>query len=287
MDLDKITDLINRMFSNKLLPSEPKSVYEFSRFVSPYGVLVVFKSGKVLLQHRGLDEVEEFLISINSCGNYSIMIGADEVGKGELFGGILVCGVKILSDAYGKLEKLVSGMDTKKNISLARLERFISEIKSLGVEYALDEIPVEKLKPRSMNKLLTLSYIKVIKEVVDNISPDTPKGSTRIVIDDFGMSRNDRNDVLDSFSSADVVIEPKADDNYLECKVASLISRYYREKFLEYINSKYVVDGVKPGSGNLSDANTIKWLKKWYESYGSIPPFVRRWKVVDNIQKSS
>ncbi|MCS7299298.1 MAG: hypothetical protein RMJ37_04985 [Spirochaetia bacterium] len=287
MDLDKITDLINRTFSNKLLPSEPKSTYEFSRFVSPCGVLVVFKSGKVLLQHKGLDDVEEFLISINSYGNYSIMIGADEVGKGELFGGILVCGVRILSDTYKKLERLASGMDTKRNAHLDRLEKFVSEIKSLGVEYALDEIPVEKLEPRSMNKLLTLSYVKVIKEVVDNVSPDTSKGSTRIVIDDFGMSRNDRNSVLASFSFADVVIEPKADDNYLECKVASLISRYYREKFLEYINSKYVVDGIKPGSGNLSDTNTIKWIRKWYESYGSIPPFVRRWKIIDNIQKSS
>ncbi|MEN2997450.1 MAG: hypothetical protein ABDH28_00200 [Brevinematia bacterium] len=274
--LPTLHNAIESTFNGKFEQKPTSSDYEFSRFTAPHSVLVLYKSGKVVLIHKGMEEVEDFLISFIPEKEYDVMVGLDETGKGELFGNIVLCGVRI-EKLKVEIEKVVSSFNTKNRVSFARYEELFETLKRLGVRFVVKEIEPNKLKPKKMNHLLFKGYLSILEE----LEVDLSKGkSVRIVLDDFGVSRKMLETLRSKYYFAELVVKYGADDEYLECKTASLVSKYFREKHIEEINRKYLLDGVGPGDGNLSDPHTKEWLRKWVLLHGSLPPFVKKWEKV-------
>ena len=279
-DLEEFVNLLSKNFEGLFRFENVKNSYEFARLKFKNGTLVVYSSGKVVLSHFGLDEVEDFIISLES-NDYNVMIGIDETGKGELFGSIIVCAVRIEKNKK-EIEKIVSTSDTKKKLSLNRYEYLFNKLKELGVNYIVKEILPKDILEKKTNKILSNVYL----ELVYSIIKEEDKGKrVRIVLDDFGITSDVRKSIEKKCSFADLIIEHRADDKYVECKTASIISRYHREVFIKKINEEYSIDGIVPGYGNLSDAKTFEWLKKWLSVNGSLPSFVKPWKNV--IEKNT
>lgn len=276
--LDILVSVIKSNFKDIFKIEQPKNEYELARFRSINGTLVIYKTGKLVLSHFGLDRVEDFLISLGKDQEkeYDILIGVDETGKGELFGGIIVCGV-IIESSKREIEKEISSFNTKNKTNFERYEELLNNLKALGVKFIIKEIQPAEILPKKTNKILLKTYISIIEELKLSIPHNK---SSRVVLDDFGMTHKDKEFIKGIYSFSKVIIEHKADDNYLECKTASLISKYYRERFIQKINKEYSIDGIQPGSGNLSDPNTKEWLRRWVALEGTIPPFVKRWKNV-------
>lgn len=282
--LDSIISKLEQTFSNQFSKLQPSNEYEFSRYSFPNSTVIIYKSGKVVISGREIERLRDFFVEFSELNKgdnkFRYLIGIDETGKGEIIGSIIICGVLIDTSVTDlkEIEKIISGIDTKsKKQNIKKYEEVFQKIISLGVQHKIQEISPEELKPKKTNLIMTEKVIKLLGELTLNIRE---LNSLRITIDDFGFKAKDR--IKEKYNLSEVIIEPKADDNYIECKVASIISRYHREKFLEYINSseEYTIEGIKPLNGNLADPNTIEWLKKWKETKGKLPKFVKKWNIL-------
>ena len=282
--LDSIISKLEQTFSNQFSKLQPSNEYEFSRYSFPNSTVIIYKSGKVVISGREIERLRDFFVEFSELNKgdnkFRYLIGIDETGKGEIIGSIIICGVLIDTSVTDlkEIEKIISGIDTKgKKQNIKKYEEVFQKIISLGVQHKIQEISPEELKPKKTNLIMTEKVIKLLGELTLNIRE---RNSLRITIDDFGFKAKDR--IKEKYKLSEVIIEPKADDNYIECKVASIISRYHREKFLEYINSseEYTIEGIKPLNGNLADPNTIEWLKKWKETKGKSPKFVKKWNIL-------
>jgi ribonuclease HII len=282
--LDSIISKLEQTFSNQFSKLQPSNEYEFSRYSFPNSTVIIYKSGKVVISGREIERLRDFFVEFSELNKgdnkFRYLIGIDETGKGEIIGSIIICGVLIDTSVTDlkEIEKIISGIDTKsKKQNIKKYEEVFQKIISLGVQHKIQEISPEELKPKKTNLIMTEKVIKLLGELTLNIRE---LNSLRITIDDFGFKAKDR--IKEKYNLSEVIIEPKADDNYIECKVASIISRYHREKFLEYINSseEYAIEGIKPLNGNLADPNTIEWLKKWKETKGKLPKFVKKWNIL-------
>lgn len=276
--LNNLIEAIKTKFSHILSEIPPKNKYELTRFKSDKSTLVVYRTGKVVLMHENLNTIEDFLISFLQEDQFEVIIGIDETGKGELFGGIIVCGVKIEKN-FKEIEKLVSTLNTKNKNSYDKYKTVFNKLIELGVEFVVEEIIPSYIKEKSTNLLLSETYYNILRILY----PKEDK-KTRIVLDNFGINKKIKKKIYSTFPKAKIIVEYKADDNYLECKVASIISKYFREEFLIRINESYYIDNLKPGDGNLSKKDTLEWLQKWLEKNKKIPPFVKNWKrVIDKV----
>ncbi|MGB9621584.1 MAG: hypothetical protein ACPL4C_03995 [Brevinematia bacterium] len=283
VNIDKLEHIFKELIKKfNYQELEPKNVYEYKRLRNEDSTLVIYRSGKIVLRGENIEEIEDFLLTFSNLKNYegySTLIGIDETGKGELFGPIVICGVRIIKNQKN-IEKAISTMDTKSNrYSIERYKNLFDKLIELGVIFEIEEIqPIETL-PRTLNRLMFDKCINILDKLTSNYSDNG-----RIVIDNFGINQKEIEFISERYKNYEVIIESKSDENYLECKTASLLSRYHREKIMEDINKRYSVDGIEPGSGNIGNLQTKKWLKKWIELEGTIPYFVKRWdKVIKKL----
>ena len=108
------------------------------------------------------------------------------------------------------------------------------------------------------------------------------------MLDDYGAGFH-LNKYLKALAEAgaEVIKTSKADDIYLESRVASLIAKREQQKVLEAIsrNPEFQIDGISIGSGNAGDPNTLKWLKAWKATGQQWPWFVKRsFKTIREIE---
>jgi len=77
---------------------------------------------------------------------------------------------------------------------------------------------------------------------------------------------------------AEVVVQPAADDRYIEARVASVMAKWERESVMRAINTdpEFCIAGLSVGSGMGGNPQTLAWLRAWKSSGRPWPSFVRR-----------
>jgi len=210
-----------------------------------------------------------------------MICGVDEAGRGPVFGPLVVAGVKIKDDS--KLVEL-KVKDSKK-ISPKRREYLASQIKQIAAEYEVVIIPAKDID--DMRKVMTLNEIEVhaFSKVLKKLKPDICYVDSADVNEErFG------NDIKSNLTfKLEIVSKHKADDIYPIVSAASIIAKTRRDeevmKISEELSKKL---DVSLGSGYPADVITQNFLKKWYEKYGKLPPYVRKsWKTAENIIKEN
>ena len=205
------------------------------------------------------------------------LIGLDETGKGELVGHMHLVGVIFPATLFSNLEQIVNVADTKKTHRFDYWDELFKELTSFmeeGLDFIEERIPPWHIDKYNINKLMDVVYQRILSSFFrrTNIS------ECRIVIDDYGIGKT-----LQRFlnflkkQGAEVVVSQKADDTYLEAKIASLIAKRNREAIIQAINnqSEFTIDNLKIGSGNGNDKRTLEWLDKWYKNGKPWPWFIR------------
>lgn len=195
-----------------------------------------------------------------------VLIGMDEVGKGEIIGSIVLVGVRFPSSIFHRLDLIVDNVDTKYNHRIEYWEeiyRNIEGFKDEGLSFTVEKIlPFEIDK--KINSIMDDRYRKILGRLTSNID-----NRYRIVIDDYRIGKE-----LEQFlrkleyRGAEVIITSKSEDKYLETKVASIIAKWVRIEELRDI-------GI-PGSGNMGNKKTLDWLEEWYRNHEDWPWFVKR-----------
>lgn len=216
-----------------------------------------------------------------------LLIGLDETGKGEMFGHEILAGVVIPQALANDVDRLVGSADTKKGRTFAYWDALYREIDALrenGLQVAIEKIPPWHVDQFNLNKIMDVTYQRILARFLR--TADISKA--RIVLDDYGIG-----DVLSRFlrflgqQGAEVVVASKADDQYLEAKLASIIAKWMQMTVIGAVrkNPEFEVSGLRIGSGNAGDADTLAWLRAWHATGQPWPWFVKRsWQTIRDLE---
>jgi len=206
------------------------------------------------------------------------LVGLDEVGKGEVIGHVILVGVIFPSSIFQEIDRFSGVADTKVKRTVQFWEGIFNKLdfyKSKGLMFLVEKIPPWDFDKYNINNLMDLIY----QRILNYLSQKIPLDRSRIVIDDYGIGPRLKK-FLESLKNAgaEVVITHRADEQYLESRIASLIAKYYQQKSLEaiYKNPEFKLEGEEIGSGNVGDVRTINYLKKWWSEKKKWPWFVKQ-----------
>ena len=199
--------------------------------------------------------------------------------RGPVIGPLVVAGVKFKDDS--KLIEL-KVKDSKK-LSPKRREFLAEKIKQSAAEYEVLVISAKDID--DMRKVMTLNEIEThaFSKVIKKLKPDICYVDSADVNEErFGS------DIQSNLTfKLDIVSKHKADDIYPIVSAASIIAKTRRDEEVRKISLELEKKlNVPLGSGYPADVITQNFLKKWYERYGKLPPYIRKsWKTTENIIK--
>ena len=228
--------------------------------------LTIYTTYKVLIQGNNCFELYEEickLLNINisfenkkkELESISIgqnIIGTDEVGTGDYFGGIVVCASFVPNDKILELTKL--GIKDSKQINdekILKLGKYLIE----NIEHSVLLLNNEKynkiiVEPDiNLNKIKAILHNKVIQSFFkkyNNVKYDD------IIIDGFCTQEKyfeylkNKNDAVKN-----IKLIPKAENKYISVAVSSIIARYYFLKHLDDLSNLYGYKLLKGSSTNV------------------------------------
>ncbi len=256
------------------------------------------KGGKIYCNGSRSDnpEVKEMYDFIDDLTNnkivddYDLYIGLDESGKGEVVGHVILVAAIIFKGCVEKVKNTLGTADTKKKKTFQYWDNLFKEIDQLKRDGCLDFI-IERIEPwefdkYNINKIIDITYQRNL--AVFNNKYSLSEKKVRLVIDNYGVGDNLRTflNFLEK-QGVEVKLLEKADESFIEVRLASVIAKWQREAVINAINSnpEFEIDGLKVGSGNVGNENTRQWLEKWYEKYKSWPWFIKRsFKTIREIE---
>jgi ribonuclease HIII len=204
-----------------------------------------YTSGKLYITK---DE-EEVLDILNE--EYFSTIGADESGKGDYFGPLVVCAAYIHKKEYKKFYKLnirdSKKIDDKIISKIFEAENFKYEVKILKPE----EYNVKIERYKNLNIVLTETY----KEIITKLKNNT--GCEKIVIDAYQAPEK----IIKSFDYK-ISAMTRAEEKELSVALASIIARYFFLEEMKKMSAKYSLEFPKGSS------NVINFARTFVERYG-------------------
>lgn len=233
--------------------------------------ITIFKTNTILFQGLNEDEVSKEICELanivinrekNSNASLSIdlsLMGSDEVGTGDFFGGIVVVASFVPKELISTIKKL--GVKDSKELS----DDKINEIAPILIKkiphtiHLLDDIKYNyftKVRKFNMNKIKALLHNSALLNLKKKIT--TYDG---VIIDAF-TTKDKYFDYLNDTTNVlkDVKLEEKAENKYTCVAVSSIIARYIFLKHLDEL-SKTVNFELPKGAGNKVDLAIQKILK--------------------------
>lgn len=202
---------------------EVKSIYEELRLIKNNIVLILYTSGKLLLQgkEKEVDALSERLskqglkkIKLNKFrSEKGVLIGSDESLKGDTFGGLVVAAVKADEKVREQLKQL--GVADSKKLSDKEIIVMAVRIREIA------ECEVKTIFPKDYNRhKITPLLNKLHQECADYLAPG------KHIVDKYpGCKVGD-------------IQETKAEDKYVEVAAASVLARAAALKQLDSLSMK-------------------------------------------------
>lgn len=251
IDESQIKKLINKYQNYQV---SDNNNYTLFRAKIKSSALTIFTTHKLLIQGNNCfslyEEICEYLNielqhentkeKIESISIGQNIIGTDEVGCGDYFGGIVVCASYVPSDKILELTKL--GIKDSKQID-------DKKIMELG-KYLIENInhTVLLLNNEKYNKIITdpnmnLNIVKAIlhnKVIYTFLNKYPTIKYDNIIVDGF-CSQKKYNEYLNHKKNVvkNVNLIQKAENKYISVAVSSIIARYYFLKHIDDLSNKY------------------------------------------------
>ena len=215
---EDLTPLLNKNFGI----DSPKTVYEIARYKNKDATLVLYSSGKLVIQGKEANKVTKFL---ENHGLEKIkqpqfrkqegwMIGSDESLKGDTFGGITVAAVRADDKIRKQLKEL--GVADSKKLKDTEILYLADQIKKVAPCEILSLLPEEYNREENQTKLLNKLHKRTAKDL----------GSGTHVVDKYPGCK------------VGSIREEKAESKYLEVAAASILARAAAVHQIEYLSSK-------------------------------------------------
>jgi ribonuclease HII len=209
-----------------------------------------------------------------------MICGCDEAGRGPVLGPLVVAGV--LAENEESLRAI--GACDSKQCTPKKREQLAKQIKDLVTNYEVIVLPASDID--DLRKTMTLNELEVFvfSKIIEKLKPDVCYVDAADVNEDrFGK------DILARLSWKPTMISKhKADETYTIVGAASILAKTIRDEHVRHIAQELEKKLNLPlGSGYPADPATRTFLKTWVDTYGDLPPHVRRsWETAQQLLKA-
>src|SRR2546425_3221016 len=213
-----------------------------------------------------------------------LLIGMDETGKGEVLGPSVLVVAVVRRNLASTIEEIIGVADTKKKRQFStwdKLFRSLDQYRGRGLSYEIETIPPWDADKFNVNQIMDVVYQRLLSRLLQGLDPT----DCRIILDDYNIGKNLKR-YMQSLSTggAEVRIEARADENYVEVRTASILSKWRRELAMRKIRENFSLPSAPMGSGNAGEPVTLNWLKAWKATGKPWPWFVKvSWKTVRQL----
>lgn len=205
--------------------------------------------------------------------------GIDEAGKGPCVGSLFIVGALIDEKNIPRLKRL--GVKDSKLLPHKKRVELENKIKKVLENYIIIQVKPDEIDEAiDGNNTLNLNWLEGVKsaEIINKLKPD------KAILDCPSPNiEKYKNFVLNLLNKKiELIVEHKADINYIIVSAASIIAKCEREKEIAKIKKKY----GDCGPGYQSNETTQRFIKENFDKY---PEIFRRswttWKDHDNAKK--
>lgn len=201
------------------------------------------------------------------------VLGIDEAGRGPVIGPMIVAGVMIQEGEESLLE---GSKDSKKLLHKKRLE-LDKKIKENSI-YKIIEVYPKEIDEAVNSKIINLNWLEAYKqaEIINSLKPD------KAIIDcpspNLKAFKNYLKNLLEN-KNIELIVEHKADENYITSSAASILAKVRREEIMDEIKKKY----GNTGPGYTSNDATKKFIAENYNKYPEI--FRHSWSTFKRLSQ--
>jgi ribonuclease HIII len=219
---------------------ETPGEYEEAAFSLDEAKITIYTTGAVYSPH-GHQSFEEAIIKTIEkypiYPQYGIIIGQDEVGKGELFGPMVVSSVAVTQEQAVALQ--FTGAKDSKELSPDRIQELAEEVKAKSIARRTVSIQArrfnelfEQLKKedKTLNDLLAWAHARVLEDVLLDLDEAGKQDSNiLVIIDEFGrVSADKRLKKLVDERGFDLIQTPRAESLSVSVAAASILAKAQR-----------------------------------------------------------
>lgn len=245
-DLKRIKELI--LESKHAYSDITMGEYEAFRIKVAEESVIAYTSGKIVCNGpRAEAGVQTAVLSLApDSPEPGIVIGSDEAGKGEWLGPMVV-GAVALTPSQSRMLQSLGVMDSKE-VPIERLGDLTNEIESICSSRSLLLISPQTFNERfeelhkegkNLNDLLAWGHSKVIAEVYNDITSNTP---IRVVVDEFARKKTEqRLSRVVPLEEIELIQRPRAEDE-IAVAAASILAREAREVWIDRFSDNVDVD---------------------------------------------
>ncbi len=204
------------------------------------------------------------------------ILGIDEAGRGPVIGPMVIAGVLINEKDEQKLRDMQ--VKDSKLIPPAIREDLFKEIKKVAKDYKIIIIQPKEIDNALETPELNLNKLEAIKsaEIINKLKAD------KVIIDCASTNENAyKSFIKDRLNyKPEMIVEHKADTNYIVVGAASILAKVTRDNEIEKIRKKY----GEIGPGYPSNRITQAFIKENWEKHPEI--FRKTWRTYKKFTES-
>jgi ribonuclease HII len=208
-----------------------------------------------------------------------LIAGIDEAGRGPVIGPLVMAGVLIVEEDEAKLKSI--GVKDSKLLFPHEREKLFEQIKTIAKDFSIIVVQPQEIDAAvNGSNGLNLNRLEAKKtaEILNILKPDIA------IIDCPSNNIAAYRELLSSQLSPKpkkIILEHKADMNYIAPAAASILAKVTRDREIEKLHTQLNRDF---GSGYLTDPKTIAFFDQYFLTHPDI--FRKSWQPYqDKLKK--
>lgn len=204
-----------------------------------------------------------------------IIVGVDESGRGPVLGPLVMVAIAMKEEELKKLEWL--GVKDSKLLSPLVREELFERIREVVHDFRVEVIEPDAIDLSVDGEGSNLNWLEAdtSARMVSELRP------ARAILDCPSVNIEAyKKYVANQVTSVELIVEHKADLNYVVVAAASIIAKVIRDRQIERIKQEV---GVDFGSGYMSDPKTQDFLEKYSEEHKHL--FRRSWQSYKKVEE--
>lgn len=209
-----------------------------------------------------------------------MIAGADEAGRGPVFGPMVLCGVLLDERMLEGLKN--AGVRDSKLLTPRRRETLAKLISQKAAKCEIIELSPAEIDELRLVKKINLNEAEAMNfaRIIDRLKPNIAYVDSTDPNPEMFKERIQRH----LRTRPKLVVENFADRKYVIVGAASIVAKVRRDQRVAELHQKY----GDFGSGYSSDPRTIAFLERWVRKHGKLPKFARKsWETAKRIESEA
>ncbi len=207
-----------------------------------------------------------------------LICGIDEAGRGPIVGPLVMAGILVDEKDLPKLEKI--GVKDSKLLTPKKREFLFEKIKKISKKYKILVVQPDEIDAALDSDSLNLNWLEAHKsaEIINELKPDKA-----IVDSPSNNCAAYKRYLLKLLKNKDIeiIVEHKADTNYVVCAGGSILAKVTRDREIEKIKKSI---GNNFGSGYMADPLTKDFFEKNFDKHPEI--FRKTWMPYKKLKSA-